>query len=115
MYARRPASRAARGTPTVAAAGFTPVVVVRGSCQLAIVTPLARAKGPFASGNISWIAGPSSRETGHGIGALPLGRLSDTLARLGREGALFQRIIRLAALWLAICAFAAAPAAAQPR
>src|SRR5437868_11227567 len=42
MYDRRPASRAARGTPTVAA--VTPVV--RGSFHSAIVTPCRAGEGP---------------------------------------------------------------------
>src|SRR3954454_20955084 len=65
MYDRRPASRVA-GTPTVAA--LTPAgwpVVLRGSCQMAISSPLARAKGPFAKAAISWMAEATSSETGH--------------------------------------------------
>src|SRR3954470_6913820 len=44
MYDRRPASRAACGTPTVAA-GLTPVVC--GSFHSAISSPLSRAMGPY--------------------------------------------------------------------
>src|SRR5574338_1489268 len=75
MYDRRPASRVTLGTPTVAV--FTPPirsVLVRGSCQMAIFTPLARAKGPFARCDISWmLRGTSSKSgqarTGHSSNA----------------------------------------------
>src|SRR5690242_9399345 len=60
MYDRRPASRAARGTPNVAV--FTPVV--RGSFHSAISSPLARAKGPSLTADISWMLGGTSSETG---------------------------------------------------
>src|SRR5947208_47348 len=71
MYDRRPASRVTLGTPTAAA--FTPPllsVVLRGSCQMAIFTPLARAKGPFATDDISWMPETTSSETGHGPACL---------------------------------------------
>src|SRR3954463_7516941 len=80
MYDRRPASRVALGTPTVAA--LTPVM--RGSCQLAILSPLARAKGPIAKADISWMAEGTSSETGHGGGDRPR-----SCPLLSRHGAAF--------------------------
>src|SRR6476661_8459530 len=49
MYDRRPASRVALGTPTVTV-GFTPPVrsaALRGSCQLAMSSPLPGARCPL--------------------------------------------------------------------
>src|SRR5215213_10291491 len=92
MYDRRPASRATVGTPIVAA--FTPPllsVVVRGSCQMAISSPLARAKGPFATVDISLMPRGTSSETGRwqphvdrcfpnaGLTALPFGAVDATV------------------------------------
>src|SRR5205085_7379027 len=48
MYDRRPTSRAARGTLTVAA----PTPVVCGSCQLAILSPLRGRRARSLSANI---------------------------------------------------------------
>src|SRR3954453_17840558 len=102
MYDRRPASRAARGTPTVAV--FTPVV--RGSFSSAISSPLARAKGPSLSADISWMPGGTSSETGCARPGHCHGRFAVThSAPRPEEGlALFHRIVRLAALLLALAA-----------
>ena len=55
LIGRRVASRSV-GLLAAIVAAFTPPllsVVVRGSCQMAILSPLARAKGPFATVDIS--------------------------------------------------------------
>src|SRR6185437_12153518 len=65
MYDRRPASRAARGTPTVAV-GLTPVV--RGSFHSAISSPLRGGKcPPLASCNISWMLDWTSSKSGQSM------------------------------------------------
>src|SRR3982750_544692 len=129
MYDRRPASRVTVGTPTVAA--FTPPtlsVSVRGSCQMAISSPLARAKGPFATANISWMPERTSSESGRwqpsvrrrfrnaGLTALPESARNATvpaLVRSGRAAALLRRLGCLVGLLLA--AMASAPATAAPQ
>src|SRR5437773_11603636 len=85
MYDRRPASRAARGTPTVAA--VTPPnlsVLLRGSCQLAMSSPLARAKGPFATADISWMPEGTSSETAQRLAGAPW---SESLLNAQEDGA----------------------------
>jgi hypothetical protein len=63
MYDRRPTSRAARGTPTVAA--VTPVVC--GSCQLAILSPSRGQKARSLGSNIVEGVNDFKRNTTNGL------------------------------------------------
>src|SRR4029078_3582592 len=111
MYDGRPASRAARGTPTVAAS--TPVI--RGSCQLAMVSPLRGQHAPCTL-NISWMRRGTSSETGRRIPyhCLSCARVTHSPAHPERGLGLVHHVIRRAALMLACFALGAArPVPAQ--
>src|SRR5207248_2146165 len=126
MYDRRPASRAARGTPTVAA--VTPVV--RGSFHSAIVTPCRAGEGPVrycryivdAQGDFkliqTFVRSPLVRRPNAGLTPLPSRAPGATLRLLsvGGAAALFRRLAYLIALVFAVLVSAPASAAApQPQ
>src|SRR5256885_3548167 len=112
MCDRRPTSRAARGTPTVAV--FTPVVC--GSCQLAMSSPLPGPKCPVRPEYIVdepchfkriWTNGPT-----HCLGPLAV---THSPERSRRGPAVIHRILRTAAILLACAALGAAKPAPPQR
>ena len=133
MYDRRPASRVARGTPTVAAF-TTPIlsVVVRGSLPIRPFLLLCGGERPrLALQNISWMPEGTSSETrrelnGHSSTSrrtqalTPLSeprlRCDSASMSLRVAAAFFRRLLRpLIVIWAALISAPASAAAQQPQ